>query len=210
MANLERLQTIFFGDLSFQKTTEITMNVLPSVFTFVTGNRCLRKLQTTNLICNVLYFVASNRIGVSESIERVLTTNSSSHILSFVCCVNILNSILYGSRYASTYIQTDCYTYWGNSPSDKRSCFWRGWDIDSTRYTITNRWIHQHRSNQLQTHPRGCQCSHWCGYFPIYSIALYRRWIQTSYGCCWKRGVEGGRKYTVAARYHGDSKRRNQ
>ena len=139
MDNLERLQTIFFGDSSFQRTTEITMNVLPSVFTFVIGNRCLRKLQTTNLICNVLYFATSNRIGVSESVEKVLTTNSSSRIISSVCCVNVLNSILYGSRYASAYIQTDCYAYWGNSPSDKRSRFRRGRNIDCTWYIIINR-----------------------------------------------------------------------
>ena len=123
MTNLERLQTIFFGDSSFQKTTEITINVLPNVFTFVTGNRCLRKLQTTNLICNVLYVASCNRIGVSEIVEKVLTSNSSHHLLSSVCCVNVLNSVLYGPRYASTYIQTNCYAYWGNSPSDQRRRF---------------------------------------------------------------------------------------
>ena len=123
MTNLERLQTVFFGDSSFQKTTEITMNILPSVFTLVIGNRCLRKLQTTNLICIILYSSIYNRIGVSEIVEKVLTANSSSHILFSVCCVNVLNPILYGSQYASTYIQTDRYPDWGNSPSNKRCCF---------------------------------------------------------------------------------------
>lgn len=49
--NLERLQTVSFGDGSFLKTTAIAASNVSNVYTFTVGNRSLKKLTIANLSC---------------------------------------------------------------------------------------------------------------------------------------------------------------
>ena len=49
--NLERLQTISFGDGSFHETNAVAISNVSNVYTFTVGNRSLKKLTIANLAC---------------------------------------------------------------------------------------------------------------------------------------------------------------
>lgn len=86
--NLERLQTVSFGDGSFHKTNAVAISNVSNVYTFTVGNRSLKKLTIAN---PRLYPTSSLRepVGVSDVVKSVIASVIQVHV-SYQCLFQIL------------------------------------------------------------------------------------------------------------------------